>query len=291
MLQIFTNFHQNSTNFIIYFEPLYFEVIKVKLKKGDIVGRISYNNDILFTIDKIIKTSKGKKVAILKGLAIRIEADAPLSDLIKFDNELIRNSIKKPLNSKRNIDILGLDYLKEYRGKILHLDGDRKYSEKSARYYRQEGLNAIVKNIPEYKQEFMVKVLLEKYKPDILVITGHDSMLKNGTNINNIYNYRNSKYFINTVREARKWERSSENLVIFAGACQSYFEAIMNAGADFASSPGRVLIDFMDPLIVAKKIATTENTRYVTINDISEDLSNGTKGISGGIVRGKKKKR
>ena len=75
--------------------------------------------------------------------------------------------------------------------------------------------------------------------------------LKNGSNYNNIYNYRNSKYFINTVRNARTWGASSEKLVIFAGACQSYFEGIMNAGADFASSPGRILIDFVDPLIVA----------------------------------------
>mgnify|MGYP004482326551 CR=1 FL=1 len=115
-------------------------------------------------------------------------------------------------------------------------------------------------------------------------------MLKNNVDKNNIYNYRNSKYFINTVREARKWAYSSEQLVIFAGACQSYFEAIMNAGADFASSPGRVLIDFIDPLIVAQKIALTDINKYISINDIESFLSNGTKGISGTIVRGKSKK-
>ena len=36
-----------------------------------------------------------------------------------------------------------------YTGKILHLDGDKKYSEKSMLYYRKMGLNAIVKNVPE----------------------------------------------------------------------------------------------------------------------------------------------
>ena len=120
---------------------------------------------------------------------------------------------------------------------ILHLDGDRRYTEKSARYYKQSGLNAIVKNIPESKQASIVRHLLERYKPDILVITGHDAMLKNNTDKNNIYNYRNSRHFINTVKEARNWASSSEDLVIFAGACQSYFEAIIGAGADFASSP------------------------------------------------------
>lgn len=113
-------------------------------------------------------------------------------------------------------------------------------------------------------------------------------MLKNGTDKNNIYNYRNSKYFINTVKEARKWANSSEKLVIFAGACQSYFEALINAGADFASSPGRVLIDFVDPLIVAQKIAETDIHNYISIGDIESFLTSGTKGISGTIVRGKK---
>ena len=61
---------------------------------------------------------------------------------------------------------------------------------------------------------------------------------------------RNSKYFVQAVLEARKLCPSSNRLAIFAGACQSFYEAIMEAGADFASSPGRILIDFIDPIIV-----------------------------------------
>ena len=120
-------------------------------------------------------------------------------------------------------------------GKILHLDGDRKYTEKSIKYYKSLGLNAIVKNIPENKQAQVVRQLLERYNPDILIITGHDGMIKKGTGFNDIYNYRNSRHFINTVSEARKWKK--KELAIFAGACQSYYEAIMAAGANFASSP------------------------------------------------------
>ena len=40
---------------------------------------------------------------------------------------------------------------KQQLGKILHLDGDKKYSYKSYKYYKRMGLNVIVKNIPEYK--------------------------------------------------------------------------------------------------------------------------------------------
>lgn len=37
-----------------------------KLRKGDIVGRISYGKDVLFQIAEIIKTSNNKKIYILK---------------------------------------------------------------------------------------------------------------------------------------------------------------------------------------------------------------------------------
>lgn len=166
--------------------------------------------------------------------------------------------------------------------------GDRRYSEKSARYYKKMGLDAIVKNIAESKQPNMVRQLLEKYNPDVLVITGHDAMLKKGMNYSNIYNYRNSKNFINTVKEARKWARSSNKLVIFAGACQSYFEALIEAGADFASSPGRILIDFIDPLIVAEKVAITDRTRFVSSYEIAREIKEGEKGIRRHRCNGKK---
>lgn len=152
------------------------------------------------------------------------------------------------------------------------------------------GLEAVVKNIPENKQSSVVRQLLQKYNPDILVITGHDAMLKKGINYSNIYNYRNSKNFIDTVKEARKWAKNSNKLVIFAGACQSFFEALIEAGADFASSPGRILIDFIDPLIVAEKIATTDKTKFISSNEIAKEIKEGERRISGIGAMGKKTK-
>lgn len=35
-----------------------------KIKKGDVVGRVSYGKDILFTVEKIVKRMDGTKVAI-----------------------------------------------------------------------------------------------------------------------------------------------------------------------------------------------------------------------------------
>ena len=62
----------------------------------------------------------------------------------------------------------------------------------------------------------------------------------------------------------------------------------MASGANFASSPGRILIDFMDPLIVAEKIAVTDRYKFVTINDIVDDLRDGKRSVDGSGVMGKK---
>ena len=43
------------------------------------------------------------------------------------------------------------------------------------------GLEAVVRNIPEYRQPRVVYRLLEVYEPDILVITGHDAMTRKGS--------------------------------------------------------------------------------------------------------------
>lgn len=175
-------------------------------------------------------------------------------------------------------------------GKILHLDGDRKYSQKSYKYYKKMGLNAIVKNIPESRQPKMVYKLLEYYEPDIVVITGHDAMIKQGREYNNIYNYRNSRYFVQTVKEVRRYDKNyNKDTVIFAGACQSYYEALIMAGANFASSPARILIDYLDPLIIAGNIALTDYYKYITIDDIYSELRDGKKGIGGIGANGKKR--
>lgn len=73
------------------------------------------------------------------------------------------------------------------------------------------------------------------------------------------------------------------------GACQSYYEAIINAGANFASSPARILIDFVDPLIVAENIAYADRSKFVSIRDFENELRDGQKGISGIGARGKRR--
>ena len=271
-----------------------------RIKKGSIVARKSYNNDILFIVDKIISTNNSK-VALLTGLIERITADSPIEDLELIDKSVAKENFKKldykinerfkTLLSSNNIDNAGKNNRmneKIITGKILHLDGDKKYSEKSYYYYKKVGLNAVVKNIPEYKQPKVVYNLLKIYNPDILVITGHDGMIKKNIGYNDLYNYRNSRHFVKTVEEARRYDlETGKNLVIFAGACQSFYEGLILAGANFASSPARILIDFLDPLIIAETVALTDIYKFVSIDDIVNELRDGKKGVDGIGAKGK----
>ena len=258
-----------------------------KIKKGDIVSRNSYQNDILFYVEKIIKTENRGKVAILKGVTIRIEADAPIDDLELPNESRIKENLKR---IDKQIEFTN-DYIDNRNviryGKTLHLDGDRSYSEKTEKYYKKRGLNYIVKHVMEFRQPMVVRNLLQRYKPDILVITGHDGMIKNGKNYNDINNYRNSRYFVKSVNEARRWNSDKNELVIFAGACQSYYEAIMSAGANFASSPARILIDFMDPLIVAEDVSITNKNKLIMMSDLEGKIRNGRRAVSGIGAKGK----
>ena len=61
----------------------------MKIKKGDFVARKSYKKDILFIVDKVIQLSNGKSYVILKGVTIRIEADAPIEDVEKVEESRV----------------------------------------------------------------------------------------------------------------------------------------------------------------------------------------------------------
>ena len=157
-----------------------------QFKKGDFVVRKSYGKDVAFIIKEIIKTSKGN-IAILKGIVERVEADSPIEDLEKINKKDIKENFKKldiKINEKikeekertsdYSIGVITKDnrnYKKLITGKVLHLDGDRRYTEKSYQYYKKIGINAVVKNIPEYKQPKLVYRLLTIYNPDILIVT------------------------------------------------------------------------------------------------------------------------
>lgn len=173
-------------------------------------------------------------------------------------------------------------------GRILHIDGDPDYLQVCLKTYKGLLIDAVGVAIAENEQSDRVLELVREIKPDIIVLTGHDGMFKKtGDEVLNLDNYRNSKYFVDTVRKLRIYEPSYDELVIFAGACQSCYEALLDAGANFASSPNRVLIHCLDPVLVCEKVAYTNIEKFVAIGDVIKNTITGIKGIGGMQTRGK----
>lgn len=273
---------------------------------GEYVVRKSYGRDITFKIIDI-KEKKNKKIYILKGINFRIIADSLEDDLEnvgddfagdkdRIFNSRVNESIRRAMvlrgrgvkPSQKSQKISKNDHLVFGRpGKILHVDGDSSYLETCLKVYKQLKLDATGVAISEYEQPRKILDYVKEYKPDIVVLTGHDGVIKGTTNYLDLNNYRNSKYFIEAVNVLRNYNASYDELVIFAGACQSCYEAILDAGANFASSPNRVLIHCLDPVFVCEKIAYTRINEVVSTIDVIENTITGIKGIGGLQTRGK----
>ena len=272
---------------------------------GDIVVRKSYNKDVTFKIIDI-KEKNGEYNIILKGINIRIIADAFEEDLETADedsgsqdkilNTRVNEAIKKVMilrgdlrdKVEKSSKIKAKNELVFGRpGKILHVDGDSEYMETCLKVYKQLSLDAVGRAIPEKDQPEAIVDLVKEIKPDIVVLTGHDSILKHSKDYLNLDNYRNSRYYLESVKNLRNFNSSYDELVIFAGACQSCYERILDVGANFASSPNRVLIHCLDPVFVCEKIAYTRIDKVVSITDVIENTITGIKGVGGLQTRGK----
>lgn len=283
------------------------------MKVGDLVVRKSYSKDITFKIIDIKENEEGITY-ILKGLHIRIIADSKGDDLEKVDDDFagdkdrsfdskINDIIKKVILSReqknnkfmtRGSEEDNINRVEKEKGlvfgrpgRILHIDGDPSYMETCLKVYKQLNLNAVGIAIAEREQPLKILSLVKEYNPDIVVLTGHDGVLKDSKGMLDLNNYRNSKYFIESVKILRSYNSSYDELVIFAGACQSCYESILEAGANFASSPNRVLIHCLDPVLVCERVAYTRIDEIVSIKDVIENTITGIKGVGGLQTRGK----
>jgi len=279
-----------------------------KIKIGDIVGRKSYNSDIFFKVIDLFPEADGRKHAHLKGLHLRLCARAPVDDLVKIEpsalaaylveqtkknNERLHRIFTRRMQEKEFF--MGRAVKKDQKqvegfdmpGRVLHLDGDKDYLELCLTTYKQLGIPADGYNVQEENQPAEVGKLLEKHHPDLLVLTGHDGFIKGKKDFTDVNNYHSSGFFVEAVKKARLYEKSMDDLVIFAGACQSHYESILNAGANFASSPRRVMIHAYDPVFVVEKIAYTSIYDPISIKDIIAGTITGFDGIGGLETRGK----
>lgn len=276
------------------------------IKMMDIVARRSYHCDILFRVIDIQNIS-GRKIAILYGEDFRLAADAPYEDLIiinpadrlKYTQEyrnLEEQSLRlftqdvNLLREKQEYDTTG-GYVKpsnyfQIPGKVLHLDGDPNYLKKCMAVYEKIGVPVLGIHCNEKEMPARIGALIDYYRPDILVITGHDAYSKAKGKITDINAYRHSKHFVETVKEARKKIPHLDQLVIFAGACQSHFESLIHAGANFASSPTRINIHALDPVYIVSKISFTPFMERIHVWDVLRNTITGEKGLGGIETRG-----
>ena len=74
--------------------------------------------------------------------------------------------------------------------------------------------------------------------------------------------------------------------MIFAGACQSHFESLIQAGANFASSPSRVNIHALDPVYIVAKISFTPFVERIKCWDVLNNTLTGQKGLGGIETKG-----
>jgi spore coat assembly protein len=265
------------------------------MRQGDLVVRQSYGGDLLFRIAAFSGSQ-----AILRGTEYRLLADAPLSDLRKVHNpdELgvtqqariqTSESVRRLREERERLlrRFPGVSALErphpffELPGKILHLDGDPNYLKKSMAVYTQLQVPAEGAHVHESQMPLALVRLLPLVKPDIVVITGHDGVLKLRTDLQHLGNYKNSHHFCQAVSVAREFERNRDTLIVVAGACQSHFEALLQAGANFASSPGRIMIHALDPVYVAVRAAFTPFRETIDLTDVISHTISGVQGVGG----------
>ena len=247
-------------------------------KIGDLVSRKSHNRDVVFKIIKI-----ENNIAYLTGLNYRLCADALLSDLVlekdyEMEDELIiRNNIRD-----LKIDRSRYFYIP---GKVLHIDGDSGYLDRCMKFYKSMGVKANGLTINESEISSKIYDLINDYRPDIIVITGHDAFYPKKKQ-DDTHSYENSNNFAEAIREARKYEKNQDKLIIIAGACQSNYEELIKAGANFASSPKRVNIHALDPAIIASAIAFSDKNQSIDLIQLIEKTKYGSDGIGGIITNG-----
>ena len=101
---------------------------------NDYVTRKSYNNDIVFKVVSI-----ENKKALLKGVNVRLLADATLDDL-----KIVEQT--RTVDDKLYLPIKKNEYL---NGRILHIDGDIEYLKRSMKLYEKYNVPAIGYKIEE----------------------------------------------------------------------------------------------------------------------------------------------
>ena len=250
-------------------------------KIGDLVTRESYNNDMVFKVMRI-----DKNIAYLKGLNVRLYADSELSDLRIVDSSNVLLDDSEFVRELKDLVKLDRNEFFYIPGKILHVDGDSEYLERCMNFYKKLKIMAYGVTLKEDEIYLEIDRYLEEFNPDIVVITGHDVYYKRNGKKDDLSSYKNSKNFVKAIHAIRDYEKSQDKLIIIAGACQSDYEGLIKAGANFASSPKRVNIHALDPAIIASSVALSDKNKSIDLINIINRTKYKEAGIGGIITNG-----
>ena len=117
------------------------------IKKGSFVYKKSQSKDVIYTVDKILKSDKNR-IALLRGATERIMVESPIEDLVLVDKSIIQKtfeSLEKRINKRLTDRLIYNKYIENLNnnkrfsekiitGKILHLDGDSCLDNKNSHW-------------------------------------------------------------------------------------------------------------------------------------------------------------
>ena len=131
------------------------------IRIGDYVTRKSYQNDIVFRVIDVQRDN-----FILCGASIRLLADSPKSDLVKYNEDVDEDDdFGEEFCCYKTLDRSEYFYLP---GKVLHIDGDQEFLDKCMNFYKKNKIKAYGVYSLESELADNIQGFLDKYNPDIL---------------------------------------------------------------------------------------------------------------------------
>ena len=161
------------------------------------------------------------------------------------------------------------------------------YFKKCCSLYKKLNLTVDAYCIKECHQPLFISELLSLHHPDILILTGHDSMTKEKRYSMTPSDYKNSRFLNRLRRHGRSIKIMMILLYLLEGVNRICPEALMNAGANFASAPKRSLINIYDPVYVASILSTSSISTVIDLNVLLESGLFTDTDIGGLETRGK----
>lgn len=123
----------------------------------NIVTRYKYEHDIVFRILQI-----EDNICFLEGVFVRLLADAPIDDLKIVEEDFYRNKEEEDNHYQNEIARKIKKNNRYLYGKILHIDGDLKYLEKSQNLYNKIGIYAKCIHIKEAELEYSILDIIDE---------------------------------------------------------------------------------------------------------------------------------